>query len=125
MSRHKKPTKILELSGAFKKNPNRVRANEPQPERLIGECPNHLSDEHKVIWNEIVDKCADGVLTCQDELALEIVVKGVHQMRHGDISGAEMDRLFKQIGKFGMNPSERSNVMVKSPEKESKFKNSK
>lgn len=125
MPQPKKPTKILELSGALKKNPQRKRGAEPQPAEGVGDCPKHLSDSYAVIWNEIKSNCVDGVLTIQDRHALELVVTGIHEVRHGietedgikQVGGAERDRVFKQLGRFGLTPSDRSNVVVSQPEK--------
>ena len=134
MARTKKPTQILQLSGAIAKNPSRARTKEPQPKGKIGACPTHLSAKHKAIWNQVVKNAADGVLTNQDRLALELVVMGLHDVRFGvkteeadssgnkvevvkHVGGAERDRVFKQLGKFGFTPSERSNVVGLGPEK--------
>lgn len=126
----KKPTKILQLNGAYKKDPQRKREPEPEPSEPVGECPSHLSETHKIIWDEIVNNCVDGVLTIQDRHNLEIIVTGFHDIRHGvetdegikQVGGAERDRVFKQLGKFGMTPVDRTNVQVaKAKEKPSGF----
>lgn len=135
----KKPTKILELNGAFKKNPKRAaeRADEPIPTEPIGGCPDHLTDNHKVIWDELVANCVEGVLTIQDRGAFEQLVCAVYELRHGvtrmhpqtgDIvtvpaSRLERDSAFRMFCKFGMTPSDRSNVQVpKKNDKPSGFK---
>ena len=108
----KKPTAILKLSGAYKKDPQRERHNEPQPVEEIGEPAETLGDIERGIWSEIVDSCAPGVLTCQDRHSLELVCIGLAEVRSGDANPADRDRVFRQLGKFGMTPSERSNVCV-------------
>jgi phage terminase small subunit len=126
MSRPKKPTCQLKLAGAFKHDPKRARPDEPTPVAGIGPVPRHLDEEHRDIWREMVKMSAPGVLTRQDRIALEIVVIGLYQLRHGveiydkdqqktitvRAPSIDRDRVFKQLGKFGFTPSERSNVVV-------------
>ena len=117
---NRKPTKILELKGAFKKDPSRRREAEPLPTEPVGDCPSHLSEQHKVIWSELVFNCVPGVLTIQDRHSLELVVMGIHDVRHGvevdgvikHVGGAERDRVFKQLGRFGLTPVDRASVQV-------------
>jgi len=112
MARPRKPTKILDLSGAYRKNPQRERHNEPQPAEEIGAPPATLGEIECGIWSEIVGNCAPGVLTCQDRNSLELVCIGLGEIRRGEASASDRDRVFRQLGKFGMTPSERSNVCV-------------
>ena len=108
----KKPTRLLDLSGAYKKNPQRKRPDEPRPERSIGRAPRSLTPRQQAIWREFVKHCAPGVLTCQDRFTLEIICMGVDTVRQGSASPADTDRVFRQLGKFGLTPGERSNVLV-------------
>jgi hypothetical protein len=112
MARPRKPTNVLDLSGAYKKNPQRRRPNEPKPEWGIGKAPRSLTPRQQAIWREIVKHCAPEVLTCQGRFTLEIICMGVDTVRQGTASPADSDRVFKQLGKFGLTPGERSNVLV-------------
>jgi len=116
MPERRKPTAILERSGAFAKNPQRkrARANEPIP-RPFGNCPAHLSSTDKKIWAELFAKLQPGVAGDSDEMAFEVLVCLVGNFRHreklqlpqviGEVS--QMNLLFS---KFGMTPADRSRV---------------
>ena len=118
---NQKPSKILELSGAYQKNPDRKRLSEPMPNESIGKCPDRLCAKHSELWDEVVRNCVEGVLTIQDRHALEIIVRGLYDICYGvadrdgvvvPVSGTDRDRVFKQMGKFGMTPVDRANVQV-------------
>ena len=121
MPNRRKPTAILESNGAYRKNPNRRRPAEPQPIGEIGLPPDRLSESQQQAWHEIVECCAPGVLTNMDRLALEILCHGVAHIWSGEASSTDLDRVHKQLGKFGMTPSERSTVAIQKPEKKSGF----
>lgn len=56
MGRPKKPTALLEASGAFKKNPKRRRTRGPEPCFLRGaECPAWLEGDARRIWERLAE----------------------------------------------------------------------
>lgn len=120
MAKTRTPTNILELKGAFKKDPQRgeARANEPVPTGGIGEPPSHLSDEEQAIWHEVADIVAPGVLANCDRIIMEMVVKSISQFRNGEISQTGFNRLHIMLGSLGMTPADRSKVSV--PAKDNK-----
>ncbi len=79
------------------------------------------------IWGEIKSLCVDGVLTISDRLALELLVVGLDEVRRGrqiahkktgevvrvPCDQITLDRVYKQLGKLGMSPGDRSATMVK------------
>ena len=73
MARPRKPSNVLELKGAFSKNPKRgaARANEPDPVGDIGEAPAYLDENEKACWHEIVKMCHAGSLCAADALIVE------------------------------------------------------
>ena len=109
MSR-RKPTKVLQLSGAFRKNPNRARID-PDTEALKAP-PKHLSDSQRQIWADIVRAAPKGVITEADRFSLEILCTLVDQFRTkpADMLAAKLVRLDVLLGKFGLTPSDRSKV---------------
>ena len=74
MSRPRKPTKVLDAGGAFKKNPQRRRHGEPVVMDPIGSPPK-LSNSALVCWNQIVAAVPLGVLTATDAIAVEIAAQ--------------------------------------------------
>lgn len=64
----RKPTNVLELKGAFDKNPQRGRdrANEPKDDREIGNPPPGTPADVRAAWRELVKCAIPGVLTYAD-----------------------------------------------------------
>lgn len=119
MARPRKPTAILELNGAFKKDPKRARPDEPETEKL-GPPPKYFKAAQKKIWNEIKSSCADGVLQKSDSFTVESLVHLIEEFRDcprvfQSAKMAQMQGILKQLG---MTPSARASVSA--PKKEKK-----
>ena len=121
MARPRKPTKILELSGAFQKDPQRKRRNEPIPDTELGCAPEGLSESEKKAWAEIVEMCVTGVLTGADRAHVEIASCLLAEYRDKkEIRTATL--LEKYLSKMGLNPSDRSRVyLADRPKEKSKW----
>jgi hypothetical protein len=110
MSRPRKPTKELELVGAFRKNPLRKRVD-PETRPDIGNPPPSMSLELHAIWHELADAAPIGVLTHSDRPLLEQFTKWVHKSRTAtDWSAADASALNFYFVRCGMSPSDRSRV---------------
>lgn len=111
MARPSKPTKVLEINGAFKKNPNRRRDGEPVPTGGIGPYAKGSLDKAE-IWDEIVGQCAPGVLTNADRLSLEIAVEYVHLFRKdpAKFPAVKVHVVVALLGRFGMTPADRAKL---------------
>lgn len=111
MARPRKPTNVLELSGAFRKDPSRARVD-PVVDEPLGDAPAWLTDDELHVWNEIVKCCPRGVLTGADRIALEEMCKLVHRSR---VEGpampvGERQLLRTYLGQFGMTPADRAKI---------------
>jgi hypothetical protein len=73
VARPRKSIEELELKGAFKKNPQRLRERLETPESPsgIGDPPDILTAPEKAIWIEVVNACAPGLLKSSDRWALK------------------------------------------------------
>lgn len=108
MARPRKPTAALELAGAFDRNPNRKREDEPRPETPIGEPPEHLGEVGAAIWHEMV---REGFwLTSADAFMLEIAVKYMTVFRSGVSDPKLVTPLINVLNKLGFGPAERSKI---------------
>jgi hypothetical protein len=125
MGRPRKPTKALELSGAYEKHPERKadRAHEPKPEGPIGSPPAEFLIEYPnsgylksgrllALWNELIALAPPGVLTSADRWHVEIVCRLMEKQRYGSLKGTELSQLSMLLGKMGLNPADRSKVSV-------------
>jgi hypothetical protein len=124
MARPRKPTNILYLSGAFKKNPQRAeaRANEPKPSAPAGDPPDWLNQSEREAWTWIVARCAPGVLGNSDDGILELTagLRALLTQRNLDVKGRAL--LKACYAELGMTPASRSKVHAR-PGGEEKPKN--
>ena len=142
MARPRKPTNILQLSGAFKTNPGRfaARANEPKLARGIGEPPDWLDHHGQEEWRRIVpDLESAGVTSRVEATALACYCQNVSRLRKAEaeifrdgitIMTAQGLKKHPSVGiakecaliirafasEFGMTPSSRSKVQAKPTE---------
>lgn len=113
--RKRTPTNILQLRGSFRKNPARGRArrDEPVPRYGIGPAPAALTEAQRAAWDEIVDICAPGVLTCSDRLVMEMAAVLLTRFRTDTefpITG--IGRLQSILSSIGLTPADRSRITV-------------
>lgn len=123
MPRPRKPTQVLELSGAYKKNPKRkaARANEPVVDTPLGQPPAYFTEEQRATWQEIVSRAPDGLLTTMDFFVVEMAAVELTNYRK-DLSNASQARLLANLwSKLGYNPADRSKVVIPQKPKESRW----
>lgn len=123
MGRPRKPTKVLELNGAYKKNPQRKkeRANEMEVNTLLGGVPAHLSEAQKATWLEIVNAAPEGLLGNTDYTIVEMVAVELTKYRNDQLGVGEKALLISLLGKLGYSPADRSKVQMPEKKKESKW----
>ena len=144
MPKPRKPTNVLHLSGAFKKNPQRLaaRANEPRYSLGIGEPPDWLDNSALEEWNRVApDLESAGVCAPVENSMLAAYCLAVSHLRKAQ---AEVFRdgvtymseqgpkkhpamtvikdcqstIRQFAAEFGMTPASRSKVSAKPKEKE-------
>jgi hypothetical protein len=116
----RKPTAILDLNGAFKKNPDRGRArkNEPKPTGPLGPPPEFLTSPEKLVWFELDEIAPPKVLTNSDRWTVEIAVRLMNRVREDGIGGkygisvGELAQLNQCLIRMGMTPADRSKIGV-------------
>lgn len=115
MARPRKPTNILRLSGAFRKDPQRAaaRANEPVPSGPVGEAPTWMTPAERESWEWIVARCAPGVLANSDDGILEITACLREQFLIRALDAKGILLLKACYGELGMTPASRSKVQAK------------
>ena len=111
MARPRTPTNVLELSGAFKRNPQRKR-QDAETSGPLGKASAHINGAVLNAWNEIVKSAPREVLTGSDALAIEVAANLLAQFRNDPIEfpAAKLVRLEALLGKFGMTPADRAKV---------------
>ena len=122
MGRPRKPTAILEASGAFAKNParGRARANEPKPTAPIGDPPALLAKTAVECWHNLVAR-VPYPLTNADEHIVALTCHLEARIRNGKAQGWEVGQYTKCLAKLGMSPSDRSNVQMPASDEKDPF----
>ena len=118
MARPRTPTEVLELTGAFRRNPNRKREVGPKSTMGVGQAPEHLSELERSCWDEAIANAPAGVLTSGDRWLVEVASRLMAKFRSDWLSGAEMAQLTQALGKMGWTPADRSRVSAAEKEPE-------
>lgn len=139
MARPRKPTKLLELSGAFRKDPGRRKSREREPElaKGIGDPPLWMDITAMEEWRRIVpDLEAAGVTSRVEATALAAYCQAVSRWQAAEaeiqregitietangkrkhpavaVAEASMALIRAFASEFGMTPSSRSRVQSK------------
>lgn len=116
----RKPTALLELSGAFQKDPQRRREGEPDTGRGIGPAPEGMAEDAVAVWDEIVGATAPGVFQSSDRVMLEMLSNLLAEYRRdvAGFGGRKYQTLMGLLARAGMTPADRSRVTVPSGPKE-------
>lgn len=114
MPRARKPTALLELTGAFKKNPQRKknRIAEPKPTGELGERVERLTKLEAACWDRIVKLAPPGVLKDSDEAIVELTARLWARLKSGKAKAADATQLRTCLQQLGMTPASRSLVSV-------------
>lgn len=118
MTRPRKPTAVLELCGAFKKDPKRgaARADEPKPVGEIGDPPDGLTEAVREAWIELRSLAHAGTLSPADGPFLLYAAKVWAQVKAADFVDPKLGVRFESIlGRLGMTPADRSRVAALKP----------
>lgn len=116
MPRIRQATNILHLKGAIKHDPLRheARKREPPSDVPLGDPPDHMSEELKVCWREIVDLAHAGTLCRADRMLIEHGANILFQLRENAwvCAAPILVRWENVLAKLGMTPADRSRVQV-------------
>lgn len=120
MPAQRKPTAVLEASGAFQNHPARRRGSEPDSGRGVGPAPDWLDEDARQEWDEIVADCAAGVWQSGDRKFLGLTAEMLARFRRDprEFGTKSMTLLLGMLARSGMTPSDRSRVIVKRSEPE-------
>ena len=122
MARPRTASNVLQLKGAFKKDPKRgvEHENEPTIKAGIGKAPESMGAAEKLMWDEIVSLAPVGVLGDSDRLVVECIAELMVMKRTLGMSEFPpplLGRLEAMLGKIGFTPSDRSKIKVAPSEK--------
>jgi hypothetical protein len=113
MPRPRIPTAVLELRGAFKRNPNRRRKFEPLVTTVLPEPPPRLPKPVKAAWLEL-RKHGFVWLTSADRFLVEIGATLMARYRFEEMKSGDVSQLIQLLGKLGFAPKDRSGLNLPS-----------
>lgn len=118
----RKPATVLELTGAWRKDPNRRRV-QPPALGAIGNAPKQSPLTFAQAWRYISKCCPEGVLRDRDRVYLEIAVSLFVQFRQAPavFHPAKLARLEMMLSKLGMSPADATRVRAEAPAKRREF----
>lgn len=107
MGRNRKPTWLLEASGAFQHEPGRRRARQGEPAVVggLGSPHESLNEQERALWVEISSTLPSGSAGRADRAAFEQLVKLAALARAGEATIMERRLLQAYLSKFGMLPA--------------------
>jgi hypothetical protein len=108
LGRTRTPTALLELRGAFKRNPNRRRPNEPLVTEPLPEAPRRLPKDIRIIWNEMRDR--GFWLSSADRFLVEIAATLMQWHREDQPKVTPV--LIATLAKLGFSPKSRAALGV-------------
>ena len=114
MARNRTPSNILKLTGAYKKNPQRKRGEEPEGATFKKTAPTKMEPALKKIWRELIRDIAPGVLQQGDRILLEQTTILIGRMRENsdEFTASQHQTLISCLARLGMTPADRSKVVV-------------
>ena len=109
----KQPTEVLELRGAFLKNPQRRRPPAPKSPHPLGDPPTWMTEEQQRTWVSVASELPDGVATRADRRAFSVLVRLTEELERGGDFGIQRVSLYRTyLGMFGMSPVDRTKLAV-------------
>lgn len=114
----RKPIEVLELSGAFAKNPQRRPTQPSKPKHPIGDPPKYFSSRQRAIWRELCEMMPD-VLSEGDRWTVEIAVRLMARFRDPAdmLSTGELSKLVNILSLMGATPADRARLTLPRDEK--------
>jgi hypothetical protein len=110
MARPRTPTALLELRGAFKNHPSRLKGRKNEPLVLTGlpDPPHRLAEPVRSMWQEM--KVRGFWLTSADKYLVEIAATLMAAHREDRLKSAGAAMLIGLLGKLGFSPNDRAKL---------------
>ena len=123
MTKRKTPTRILEMRGSFKKDPQRRREGEPKVTDSLSAPPDDFTPAETKAWHMIASKAPMGVLTDADwpSVVMAAILWAEFRAEPAAFNTARVTRLHRMLGDFGLNPSDRAGMSIPKPKTENPF----
>jgi hypothetical protein len=108
------------------RRPSRQREAPPECHDAPGNAPDHLTDEQRAIWCELLELAPEGVLSRADRPSIEQACRLIAAARAGSLAGSGEALLHKVLVSLGCTPGGRvalSVPIVRKPKEPNPFAN--
>jgi hypothetical protein len=121
VARPRTPTSVLELRGAFKNHPSRLKARKDEPVIKSGlpGPPRRLARPVRTLWLEI--GMYGHWLTSADRFLVEIAATFIARYRAHELKSGDVSLLIGLLSKLGFSPNERGRQNLPETPKASGF----
>lgn len=113
------PSKVLELRGSFRKDPQRRRID-IAGKGALGVPPDHLTEGQQKAWHDIVDRAPHEMLTQTDEISLETMAVLLDRVREKH-KRDDITELRQWLGQYGFTAAARAKINVAPAKPQTKF----
>jgi hypothetical protein len=122
MSRSRTATNVLQLRGAFAKNPNRAR-EDARTGRPLGDAPIQEPITFQQAWDYIASCAPSGTLDERDRLYVEVAAALFVEFRLNPFTmhPQRLGRLEMMMSKLGMTPVDSSRVSAPKKDGQNEF----
>jgi phage terminase small subunit len=123
VARHAQSREVAELKGATRKDPQRYRKQPPAVEFPVGQAPDHLSEQAKACWFEIVTYAPIGVIKGADRITLETLSNLLAEYRKApdEFAVGKYTHLIGCLARLGMTPADRQKLGTEKPKEDNEF----
>jgi hypothetical protein len=123
MGTRRKSPAVLELAGAYRKNPARKPGpgSIPQPPGELGDPPPELTGDEQRAWREIAADAPPGTLTGADRMLVELASRLMAKARDGTAKTSHYSQLRGCLTSLGLSPVDRARVSVAPKPKKSRL----
>jgi hypothetical protein len=103
MARPRTPTALLELRGAFKRNPNRKQARQGEPlvTASLPDPPADVTTDVAEVWRQM--KTRGYWLTSADRFLVEIAATLAARFKNGELKHGHVSVMISLLGKLGFS----------------------
>lgn len=114
----RKPSNVLELKGAFSKNPSRRRKPVKPVAKLLGDAPSYMTEAQAAVYREMLDIMPPGIVKATDGPSVELLACLMCEFREGPqlFTASRIAQLLQLFGRFGLTPSDREKMSIKQEE---------
>ncbi len=124
MGRPRKSARVLELTGSYKKDPQRKNDEAPEVKAITAaDAPTNMLAGPRRCFEELIGRMPEGVFTVAEVPMLEVAAELLFEARQcwAEFPAAKLGQLKSIYCQLGMTPGERTKLIAPGKPKGNKF----